>query len=342
MKIALTVDPEIPVPPIYYGGIERIVSMLIDEYKLAGHEVTLFANEHSKTDATLISYPGKRCKSGMDTLRNIHLISNEIYKGDYDVLHSFSRLAYITFVLPFKMPKIMSYQRKPTLSQVQKALKLSYKHSLMFTGCSDFITKQIKPYGPATTVYNGFPEDSYHHSTAIATDPPLVFLGRVEPIKGPHHAIEIAKRTHKKLIIAGNITAEYQQYFDEKIAPLIDENQIFYIGQVNDSEKDELLSQALALLMPIEWDEPFGIVMAEAMACGTPVIALARGAVPEIIKQGVTGFSCDNIDDCVEKVFIVNQLDRDAIRQEATLRFGSKVIAETYLELYQEMIDINI
>jgi glycosyltransferase involved in cell wall biosynthesis len=338
MKIAITVDPEIPVPPIHYGGIERIVSMLVDEFILAGHEVTLFAHEASHTLALLKPYSGLSSKSRIDTVRNMHLISREIYKGSYDVVHSFSRLAYLTFILPSRVPKIMSYQRIPTASQIIKAQKLAYANSLTFTGCSNFISNQIKPYGIANTIYNGFPQNKFTFTEKVSPKAPLVFLGRIEPVKGPHNAIDIALRSGKKLIIAGNIPTEYQNYFDEQIAPYIDDEQIRYLGPVNDSEKSELLSKALAFLMPIEWDEPFGIVMVEAMACGTPVIALDRGAVPEIIKDGITGFICTDIDQCVEKVMEMHTLNRATVRNYAMTRFSAKVIAQNYLELYQEQI----
>ncbi|MDB5014376.1 MAG: glycosyltransferase family 4 protein [Daejeonella sp.] len=339
MKIALTADPEIPVPPLLYGGIERIIAMLVDEYLAAGHEVTLFAHEDSVSNANLIPYKGKTSELHFDTLKNIHLITKEIYKGDYDILHSFSRLAYLTFVLPFKLPKIMSYQREPTPSQIKKARKLSYKQSLTFTGCSNFISNQIKPYAQVNTIYNGFPESNYQLSPTISKESPLVFLGRLEPIKGPHHAIDIALRSNKKLIIAGNIPTDHQKYFDEKIKPYIDDRQICYIGPVNDVEKSKLLSKALAFLMPIEWDEPFGIVMVEAMACGTPVIALSRGAIPEIIKHGVTGFICNSIEQCIEVLSQVYSLDRSVIRQDALTRFSSKVIAHNYLQLYKTVVN---
>ncbi|WP_036679411.1 glycosyltransferase family 4 protein [Daejeonella oryzae] len=338
MNIAITVDPEISVPPLYYGGIERIVSMLIDEFILAGHQVTLFAHESSVTPALLQPYPGKSSKSKIDTIRNMHLLSTEIYKGNFDVLQSFSRLAYLTFILPFRIPKVMSYQRKPTVAQIKKAQKLANSGSLTFTGCSDYISSQIRPYGNVSTIYNGFPQDKYIYKETVASNAPLVFLGRIEPIKGPHHAIEIAVKSGKKLIIAGNIPSEYQNWFDNTIASVIDDDQIRYIGPVNDEEKTELLSNALAFLMPIEWDEPFGIVMAEAMACGTPVIALERGAVPEIITHGITGFICRNMRECIEKVSLVHTLSRKSVRDSAMARFSAKVIAKNYLELYQQII----
>ena len=338
MKIAITVDPEIPVPPLYYGGIERVVSMLIDEFILSGHEVTLFAHKSSRTSALLKPYSGKSSKSRVDTIRNMHLISSEIYNGNYDVLHSFSRLAYLTFILPSRIPKIMSYQRIPTVSQIIKAQKLAHKDSLVFTGCSNFISNQIKPYALSSTIYNGFPQDRYIFSEKVEPYAPLVFLGRIEPIKGPHHAIDIALKSAKKLIIAGNIPTEHQTYFAEQIAPHVDDEQIRYIGAVNDAEKSELLSKSLALLMPIEWDEPFGIVMAEAMACGTPVIGLARGAVTEVVTQGVTGYYCQSIDECIEKIKIIHQLNREDVRTQAIKRFGSKGIAHQYLRLYEQRI----
>ena len=338
MKIAITVDPDIPVPPPFYGGIERIVSMLIDEYIDLGHEITLFAHRDSVTKAKLIPYKRKSSSPKFDTLMNMVLISKEIYSGKFDIIHSFSRLAYLTLLLPLSIPKIMSYQRQPTISQIIKALKISYKRSLSFTGCSNYISYQIKPYAATSTVYNGFPEDTYQLSENIEEDAPLVFLGRIEPIKGTHHAIKIALGSRKNLIIAGNIPTEYQTYYQNSIAPYIDNKQIFYIGAVNDIQKARILKSAIALLMPIDWDEPFGIVMVEAMACGTPVIALARGAAPEIVKNGTTGYLCKNIDECIEKVAIVGQLNRAFIREEAVIRFGSKIIANNYLDLYEKCI----
>jgi len=338
MKIALTVDPEIPVPPIYYGGIERIVDMLVNEYVNAGHEVTVFANGASEVCSNLVAYSGKSSVSRLDTWRNMKTITQKIYAGNFDLVHSFSRLAYLTFLLPLKIPKIMSYQREPTISQIIKAQRLAKKGSLVFTGCSDYISKQIKPHAEAFTIYNGFPVDRFTPTNKVGEDAPLVFLGRIEPIKGPLLAIEIAKKSNKKLIIAGNIPQEYQEYFDINILPHIDHNQIRYIGPVNDEDKSHLLGNALAFLMPIEWDEPFGIVMVEAMACGTPVIALSRGASPEIINEGVTGFICESVDQCIEKVKIIHSLNRRKIREETENRFSSFVIANEYLNLYNTLL----
>ncbi len=169
--------------------------------------------------------------------------------------------------MPLHIPKLMSYQREPTISQIAKAVKLSAKGTLAFTGCSNYITDKITAYAPAHTVYNGIDTNKYILTTNVDPDAPLVFLGRIEPIKGTHTAIDIARKTGKKLVIAGNIPDNEQGYFDTEIKPFLGER-ITYIGPVNDSQKNELLRNALALLMPIHWNEPFGIVMIEAMACG--------------------------------------------------------------------------
>lgn len=339
MRIAITVDPEIPVPPIHYGGIERIVDMLVNEFLEAGHQVSIFAHKESSVKGKLIPYTGKNSNSVIDTLKHMHLIGKKTLFGDFDVVHSFSRLAYLSLVLPFNTLKIMSYQREPTISQIVKARKLAKRGSLFFTGCSDYITDQIKPFADAVTIYNGFPIEKYVYNYRVNEDAPLVFLGRIEPIKGVHNAIEIAKKANKKLVIAGNIPIEHELYFKEKINPFIDNQKVFYVGPVNDTQKVELLKSAAAFLMPIEWNEPFGIVMVEAMACGTPVIALSRGAVPEVIKHGVTGFICNTVEECIQKVPFITHLNRNAVRKEAVDRFSSKVIAANYLNLYQQLLE---
>lgn len=339
LKIAITTDPEIPVPPVYYGGIERMVYMLAQEYILAGHEVTVFAHPDSKIDGKLVPYPGKKSRGILNTLKNMSLITQKVHIGNFDILHSFSRLAYSAFLLPCSIPKIMSYQRRATKSQIVKAQKLAKKGSLIFTGCSNHITQQISSYAQAHTIYNGFQSTKFEYNEHITDDAPLVFLGRIEPIKGAHHAIEIARKANKKLIIAGNIPLKYQEYFNNRISPFINNRQISYIGAVNDEQKSHLLKQALAFLMPIEWDEPFGIVMVEAMACGTPVIAFPKGAVPEIVEDGVTGYMVNNVEEAVEKVAKIHLLDRRIVRQEALNRFDSKVIAKNYLDLYKWHID---
>ncbi|WP_316804873.1 glycosyltransferase family 4 protein [Pedobacter nototheniae] len=340
MKIALIADPELPVPPLLYGGIERIIAMLIDGYINLGHEVSLFAHAASVTPAKLIPYKGASSGNKIDVIRNSWLINKELFSNKYDIVHSFGRLAYLLPQLPLGIPKLMSYQREPSISQIKKAIKLAKHNTLSFTGCSAYISNQIADYAAAYPIFNGVDLKVYNFKPEIADNAPLVFLGRIEPIKGAHIAIEIARKTKKKLIIAGNIPPEYQQYYDDKIRPELDD-QITHIGPVNDVEKNKLLGNALAFLMPIEWNEPFGIVMAEAMACGTPVIGFNRGSVPEVVINGLNGFRCSSTEEMISSVFKINEIDRQKVRQDCELRFSSQVIVSQYLNLYRKLIGQN-
>ncbi|RZL43441.1 MAG: glycosyltransferase family 4 protein [Pedobacter sp.] len=235
------------------------------------------------------------------------------------------------------VPKLMSYQREPTISQIKKSVKLAKGGSLSFTGCSDYISNQIKPFANAQTIYNGVSLEIYQLNLNVNLDKPLVFLGRIEPIKGTHIAIKVALATKKKLIIAGNIPNEYQSYFEEEIAPFLDE-QITYVGAVNDIQKNEILRNASAFLMPILWNEPFGIVMAEAMACGTPVIGFNRGSVPEVIKDKETGFICNDTEEMIDVIGKINTIDRAKVRNYCELNFSADVIVNNYVALYKSLI----
>jgi glycosyltransferase involved in cell wall biosynthesis len=335
LKIAITADPQIPVPPVFYGGIERIIDMLIAGFKNLGHEVTIFAHKDSKINCRLIPYKATG-NSLKDTLANTLTINSILLKEKFDVIQSFGRLAYLFPQMPLGIPKIMSYQREPTISQVVKAVKLSRNGSLVFTGCSNHITNKIKPYAIVQTIFNGVDLAKYRYSDTVQHDAPLVFLGRIEPIKGTHIAIEIAKKTNRNLVIAGNIPIREQQYCDDHIKPFLNDK-IIYMGPVSDEQKNELLNKALAMLMPIQWDEPFGIVMIEAMACGTPVIGFKRGAVTEVIQEGVTGFYGDVVDELIQAVDSINLLNRKQIRSITQERFSAEVITSQYIELYQQM-----
>ncbi len=332
MKIAIITDPEIPVPPVYYGGIERVINLLITGLKKSGHEITLFAHQDSKTSADrFFSYSGTN-QSKISLLKNTFLVSKLMFYKP-DVVHNFGRLAYLTFLMPFRVPKVMSYQREPTISQVKKAIKFSAKNSMYFTGCSNYITNQIKPFTPASTVYNAVSMDDYQFQKDVSSDAPLVFLGRIEPIKGAHLAIKVAQLSNRKLVIAGNIPPQAQHYFNSEIAPFIGQN-ISYIGSVNDQKKNELLGSAVALLMPIEWNEPFGIVMAEALACGTPVIAFARGAAVEIVENKMNGYLCNTILEMVNAISKVDQISRKVCRNDAENRFSETALIRNFEEIY--------
>ena len=249
MKVAITVDPEIPVPPRLYGGIERIVDMLARGLEGRGHEVMLFAHPESDTAGELRPYPGRNSQNLWDTLRNTLHVGRLAFNAP-DVVHSFGRLAYLAPLLPLDLPKIMSYQRHVTTSRVRGAIHLARPNSMMFTGCSDHITAEIEPHAPARTVYNGVPLDAYDYVPSVEGDAPLVFLGRIAQIKGTHRAVEVAKRSGRRLLIAGNIPDEEADYFDQNIRPHLDGDQIQHVGPVDDEEKNQILGCAAALLMP--------------------------------------------------------------------------------------------
>ncbi len=342
LRIVFTVDPEIPVPPLYYGGIERIVHMLICGLRKQGHEIHVFANKESKTQAIVIPYKGNRSNSFFDTVNNALQIRNYIKKiKRFDIAHSFSRMAYLAFILKSAIPKIQSYQRHITPRNIRLVNRLGAKN-LMFTACSkhcaataDFIR------GNWQVIYNGVEIEKYTFNSSVASDAPLVFLGRLTRIKGAHTAINVAKKTNKQLIIAGNHAerGEDQEYFQKEILAHCDQRLIRYIGPVDDVKKNELLSNAQALLFPIEWDEPFGIVMAEALACGTPVIAFSRGSVTEVIQDNINGFVCDDEEGMIRAVSNVGNIDRKNCREIAENKFSERVILEEYLQLYYRLLN---
>lgn len=342
MKIAITTDPEIPVPPLLYGGIERIIDMLIAQYVQKGHEIFLFGNEESVTSAKLIPYPSKRSMGIKNILKNTLAVSKLLTDKEMknvDVVHSFGRLAYLTPILPTSIPILMSYQREPTISQIKKAVRLAKKNTLHFSGCSEYIASQIRPYAPSHAIFNGVPIEIYDFKEKVEDDAPLVFLGRIEHIKGTHIAIEVAQKTGRKLIIAGNIPKDDEDtnYFNSQIKPHLDDTQIVYVGAVNDAQKNDILGKAAAFLMPILWNEPFGIVMAEAMACGTPVIGFERGSVPEVVKHGINGYICHTLQQMIEYVQKIDSISRFEVRKDTEDRFSASVIADNYLDIYKKI-----
>jgi len=340
MHIALTADPELPVPPKLYGGIERIIDMLARGLVAEGHEVTLFAHPESATAGRLIPWRGASSLSRWDTLKNMALLTRHVVKGRFDIVHSFSRIAYMMPILPLGVPKLMTYQREISPRSIVLGHRMS-RDTLEFSAISHWMMQDVKEIGTWHMVPNGVPLAVYDFSPHVPDDAPLVFLGRIEEIKGPHLAIELAKKTDSKLVIAGNIPEEHQSWHEKFVAPHIDGEQIQYIGPVDDQQKNALLGAARAFLMPILWEEPFGIVMAEAMACGTPVIGTNRGAVPEVVVDGQTGFVRDTLDELVDTVSQLHTIDRAACRQRVEQHYSDRAIVKAYLDVYRTMIVQN-
>lgn len=340
MKILLIMDPGIPVPPALYGGHERLVYLFAEEYKKLGHQVTLLAGPGSFCSGDTITF-------GLNDLSRSRKVKfNEAVfvwrflrknSGDFDLIHNFGRLAYLLPVLNRRVKKIMTYGRPVSTTGI-KIVNALPNRNLIFTACSNYCVSTGNVAGQWETVYNAIDFLQYELNEKLNENAPLMFLGRLDRIKGVHTAISVAKATNNQLVIAGNIshTADNYAYFKTEIEPQIDNEQIKYVGPVNDAEKNNFLGKAKALLFPIEWDEPFGMVMIEAMACGTPVIAFGKGSVPEVIENGVTGFVVNNAKEMAETISLINTIDRETCRVTAEKRFNKPVIAKKYLNLFDK------
>ena len=347
MNILIIMDPGISVPPQRYGGIERIVYLLANAYHLSGHEVTLLAGPGSYCDGTTAHFGSNRLqKSKLTSCIDTgvvwqFLIKKQLLKRymSYDLVHNFGRLIYLMPLIYHRSTKIMSYQRKITQKNIAVLNGLG-STNLKFTACSrNCVTTSLSASqsrnGSWHTIYNAVDFSSYTLRAEVNDGAPLMFLGRLDRIKGAHTAIEVAKATGNKLWIGGNIpeSEDARSYYDQEIAPEIDGLDIIYLGPLTDEQKNDYLGKSKALLFPIEWEEPFGIVMIEAMACGTPVIAYPRGAVPEVVDHGVSGFIVNDKHDMCEAVRNTKVLNRSACRAAAKAKFDIGRVAQQYLDL---------
>ncbi len=325
MKILLTADPELPVPPQLYGGIERIVDQLVSGLQIRGHTVGLVAHPDSTSPAEqLFPWLARRSHDKFDALQNTATLWSAVQKFQPDLIHSFSRILYLLPLLRSQLPKLMSYQRYPSSRTTR-----------------DYICNLGRASGGSWyTIHNCVEMEKYTFQPTVAADAPLVFLSRIERIKGAHTAIAATCKVGRRLLIAGNQvnTDDGKRYWQEEIAPHLGKDGIEYVGAVNDAQKNELLGQAAAMLVPIEWDEPFGIVFAEALACGTPVISCPWGALPEIVRQGVDGYLVNNVEEACVAIGRLDKIDRRNCRQRAEQCFSAEVIADRYEKLYKSLI----
>lgn len=331
-------DPGITVPPKGYGGHERLVHMFALEYVKLGHEVHLLVTDGSSVPGCTVhsigreGFPSKKWVSRLAILKAWYFLLKN--KNNFNLIHNFGRLAYFIPILNSPIKKIMTYGREISNKNIRIINVLPTK-KLLFTGCSQNLISRIDAKGSWKAVYNAIRFDQYTLQAEVNCDAPLIFLGRIERIKGCHTAIQVARKTNHTLIIAGNVSPlpEEQQYFEEEIKPWIDGQQIRYVGEVNDQQKNNWLGKSRALLMPIEWNEPFGIVMIEAMACGTPVLAFPMGSVPEVVEDGVTGFIVRDAAEMERHLKKKWNIDRSLCRKRAEERFDVKKIVQDYLEL---------
>jgi glycosyltransferase involved in cell wall biosynthesis len=342
MKILLVMDPFIKVPPDHYGGIERVVADLADGLTASGHDVTLWAAPGSRVNGLVEPYGREGEWTRWSNIRNTAtLASRFLVRGArFDVVHNFGRLAYLAPVLSRDLPKVQTYMRTVNPANMATARRLGARR-LHYTAVSAAIRDTGRPGGGEwSVIYNCAVPSRYPF--VGATDPltaPLVFLGRLDKIKGAHHAIAVARRLQRRLVIAGNISpyAHEQAYFEREIKPQVDGTLVAYVGPVDDEQKRALLGGAAAMLMPIEWEEPFPVVLPEAMLCGTPLIAFRRGGVPEGIDHGRTGFLCDTAEEMAALVGRLPAIDRAAVRAEAERRFSDTAVVGEYEQLYERL-----
>jgi glycosyltransferase involved in cell wall biosynthesis len=334
MRILLIMDPGIPVPPVLYGGHERLVYLFAEEYIKMGHEVTLLAGPGSHCSGTTVTFGiNDLNRSSSQRFKEIRFVWKYLRKNksNFDLVHNFGRLFYLLTILNSPVKKLMTYGR-PVAQKGIKMINSLPNRNLIFTSCSNYCVSTGNVAGNWKTVYNAIDFSQYQLNEHVDDNAPLMFLGRLDKVKGLHNAIAAAKATGNKLIIGGNIptTPDNYYYYKTEIEPQIDNKQIKYLGALNDADKNKYLGQSKALLFPIEWDEPFGMVMIEAMACGTPVVAFNRGSVAEVVTPE-TGIRVDNADEMIAAIKTIDSIDRKACREAAEKRFDVSVIAADYL-----------
>lgn len=338
MKIAQIAPLVESVPPTLYGGTERVVSWLTEELVAEGHEVTLFASGDSRTAAQLVPIVPRALRlDGIhdSTASNILMLDQVAARADeFDVLHfhidfflhpAFRNMAHRT------LTTLHGRQDLPELPDIYRA----FPH-MPLVSISDHQRKPVPPVNWLGTVYHGLPDGLLNQGQGEGGY--LAFLGRICADKGILPAIEIARRAGMTLKVAAKVDPADQVYFDEEVKPVLDRSpHVEFIGEINDGQKQDFLGKAAALLFPISWPEPFGLVMIESMACGTPVIAFNCGSVPEIMDDGLTGFVVETVDQAVAAVAKLDRLPRPAIRARFEERFSARAMAREYVKIYQTL-----
>jgi len=342
MRIAQVAPLYESVPPKFYGGTERIVSYLTEALVELGHEVSLYASGDSLTNACLrpVCDSALRLdKSSVDPHADHVYLAERVFQesAEFDIIHS--HIDYIAFPLLRRMrtPRVTTLHGRLDISNLRNLYREFGDEPVI--SISNYQRRPLPGVDWQATIYHGLPDDLYTLHEGPGNY--LAFLGRISPEKRVDHAIEIARRSGMPLKIAAKVDNADREYFETIIKPLLDQEGIEFIGEIGDSEKDEFLGNAVALLFPVDWPEPFGLVMIEALACGTPVIACSRGSVPEIIEHGTTGFVINEIDEAVRAVGSISGLSRKRCRQVFEERFTATRMAKEYVALYEKLIQVR-
>lgn len=328
------------VPPSTYGGTELVVSLLTEELVRRGHEVTLFASGDSITTAQLVSvHPQALRLDPMVKEAGIYemLQLSQVFERakEFDIIHSHMGCTALPYASLVKTPTVHTLHGIFTPDNEKMFI---HARNQPFVSISHSQREPRLGLNCVATVYNGVDPSSYTFYPKPSDPPYLAFLGRISPEKGTHLAIAIAQRTHSILKIAGKIDPVDVAYYETQIKPHIDGEQIQFLGEANHAQKNILMGNALATLFPITWREPFGLVMIESMAAGTPVIAMELGSTREVIAQGKTGFLCHSVEECIEALGQVHTLDRQACRQHVEAQFSVRRMTDGYEAVYQQIV----
>ncbi len=338
MRIAQIAPLHEAVPPKLYGGTERVVSFLTEELVAEGHDVTLFASGDSVTTAKLHPVWPRALRldpSIRDPIAPHMLLMEEVYRqaADFDVLHF--HMDYWSFSLFSRQPTpfVTTMHGRLDLPELQPVFNTFPKVPVI--SISNSQRRPLPQANYAATVLHGLPENLL--TPRDVTPSYLAFLGRIAPEKRPDRAIRIARAAGIPLKIAAKVDRADQEYFDNVIKPMLSGGGVEMIGEIGDKEKPDFLSGAVGLLMPIDWPEPFGLVMIEAIACGTPVIAFNRGSVPEIVEDGLTGFVVEDETSAIAAVSRLSVLSRERVRERFEQRFTARRMAEDYLRCFRAL-----
>ncbi|HZQ37477.1 MAG TPA: glycosyltransferase family 4 protein [Dehalococcoidia bacterium] len=338
MKIAQIAPLQESVPPSAYGGTERVVSWLTEELVRRGHDVTLFASGDSTTSARLVPVVPKALRpAGVpDYLPATMLAVGRAleHADEFDIIHSHIDVPAVPFAHLVKTPILFTMHGRLDQPWV-RALYDNYA-DVKLVSVSDNQRRLLPHWNWQGTVYNGIGLSEYTYYPRSGEY--LAFLGRISPEKGIEEAIQVARLAGIPLKVAAKIDPADRKYYEERVAPLLRGPLVEYVGEIDQREKDIFLGRALALLFPIRWPEPFGLVMAEAMATGTPVIAGRFGSVPEVIEDGRTGFICDSVEEMALAAERVGELDRATCRAVVQRRFSAAAMAEAYEAIYRRLV----
>lgn len=336
MRIAQVAPLYERVPPCLYGGTERVVSYLTEALVRQGHDVTLFASGDSITTAKLESPCAQALRLDphcQDPLAPHLQMLGQVYRraDEFDIIHCHTTYLGLPLTHFSRTPTVLTLHGRLDIPEL---IPLYAEHrNVALVSISDNQRLPLPDASWVATIYHGLPTNLYTFQPQPRSS--LLFLGRISPEKRPDVAIRVACRAGVPLKIAAKVDKVDQGYFETCIEPLLDHPLVQFVGEVNEQQKEQLLGDALALLFPIDWPEPFGVVMIEALACGTPVIARQRGSVPEVLRDGVTGLFCETEEEMVNAVHRVSSLSRAACRREFEQRFTDNQMALRYVEVYR-------